>query len=81
MDLKTYLSTSERGSQARLAKDLEVSPSYLSQMAGGDTSISPARCVAIEHATSGAVTRQDLRPNDWHLIWPELVVKSEDTAA
>ena len=34
---------------------------------------SPMYCVAIERATDGAVTRRDLRPDDWHLIWPELV--------
>jgi DNA-binding transcriptional regulator YdaS (Cro superfamily) len=33
---------------------------------------SPANCVAIERATAGAVRRWDLRPRDWHLIWPEL---------
>lgn len=33
----------------------------------------PATCVAIERVTGGLVTRADLRPNDWHLIWPELV--------
>jgi len=33
---------------------------------------SPAYAVAIERATNGAVTRRDLRPDDWHLIWPEL---------
>lgn len=32
----------------------------------------PAHCVSIERATDGAVTRRDLRPDDWHLIWPEL---------
>ena len=31
------------------------------------------RCVQIEHATSGAVRRWDLRPTDWHRIWPELI--------
>lgn len=31
-----------------------------------------ARCMSIERATSGAVTRQDLRPYDWQDIWPEL---------
>jgi len=31
-----------------------------------------ARCLAIERATSGAVTRRDLRPDDWQDIWPEL---------
>lgn len=30
------------------------------------------RCVAIEQATGGAVTRRDLRPDDWISIWPEL---------
>ncbi len=28
-------------------------------------------CAAIERATAGEVTRRDLRPNDWHDIWPE----------
>lgn len=30
-------------------------------------------CAAIERATSGAVRRWDLRPDDWHRIWPELI--------
>lgn len=30
-------------------------------------------CPAIEAATNGAVTRRDLRPDDWWEIWPELV--------
>lgn len=29
-------------------------------------------CLAIEQVTSGAVTRRDLRPDDWHLIWPDV---------
>jgi DNA-binding transcriptional regulator YdaS (Cro superfamily) len=33
------------------------------------------QCVAIEQTTNGAVTRRDLRPKDWHLIWPELAEK------
>lgn len=36
---------------------------------------SPANCAAIEQATGGQVTRRDLRPDDWHLIWPELAEK------
>ena len=32
----------------------------------------PLRCVEIERATDGAVTRRDLRPDDWERIWPEL---------
>ena len=32
-------------------------------------------CASIEKATQGAVTRKQLRPNDWKLIWPELIKK------
>ena len=35
-------------------------------------SIPIERCAAIERATGGAVTRKDLRPDDWARIWPEL---------
>lgn len=73
MDLKTYISA-ERGRAAALAADLGVSPSYLSQMANGQAPISPERCVEIWQKTGGAVTRQDLKPNDWPRIWPELIV-------
>lgn len=31
------------------------------------------RCAAVEIAVDGAVMRWDLRPDDWHLIWPELI--------
>jgi DNA-binding transcriptional regulator YdaS (Cro superfamily) len=72
MDLKSYISDLERGGAAELAEALGVSPSYLSQMAAGTTAISPARAVLIEQATAGAVTRKDLRPDDWKQIWPEL---------
>ena len=30
-------------------------------------------CAAIERATQGAVRRWDLRPEDWHRVWPELI--------
>jgi len=72
MDLKTYISTSARGTASKLAAALQISPSYLSQMASGDSPISPERCVAIERETANAVTRKELKPNDWWLIWPEL---------
>lgn len=29
-------------------------------------------CVSIEQESKGAVTRKDLRPDDWGDIWPEL---------
>jgi DNA-binding transcriptional regulator YdaS (Cro superfamily) len=29
-------------------------------------------CLTIERATNGVVTRQELRPDDYWLIWPDL---------
>lgn len=29
-------------------------------------------CARVEEATKYAVMRWDMRPDDWHLIWPEL---------
>lgn len=72
MDLRTYLAEQPRGSARKLANDLSVSPSYLSQLASGKTRRSPERCVQIERATGGQVTRRELRPDDWQQIWPEL---------
>ena len=72
MDLKNYISQNY-GSAKELAKKISVAPSFLSQMAGGIRSVSPENAVAIEKATNSSVTRQDLRPDDWEMIWPELV--------
>ncbi|RKP46667.1 transcriptional regulator [Pararobbsia silviterrae] len=81
MDLKTYIATSSRGTAAKLAKALRVSPSYLSQMAHGVAPISPERCVEIERETDGVVRRRELRLDDWRLIWPELDPDSREFRA
>jgi DNA-binding transcriptional regulator YdaS (Cro superfamily) len=73
MDLKTYITDSERGTAKNLADALGVSRSFLSQMAAGTAPISPERAVLIEKETGGQVTRKDMYPDRWHLIWPELV--------
>jgi DNA-binding transcriptional regulator YdaS (Cro superfamily) len=36
----------------------------------------PINAVLIERATGGLVSRQDLRPDDWQRIWPELADQS-----
>lgn len=73
MQLSDYLENQERGYAKQLAEILGVSKSYLSQLATGKASISPARCIEIEAATKGLVTRADMRPDDWRKIWPEFV--------
>lgn len=64
------------GGQSALAHLLGVSPPTVSQWRSGIRPIPAERCVAIEQATNGAVTRKDLRPNDWESIWPELAEKA-----
>ncbi len=73
MELKQYISALGRGEAKKLAEQLGVSSSYLSQLASGRCPISPQRCVEIETATDGVVSRRDLRPDDWGKIWPELL--------
>ena len=63
------------GGVGKLAAAIGISQSAVSNWRARGTSPEPVNCVAIEQATDGAVTRQDLRPSDWHLIWPELASK------
>ena len=62
------------GGQASLAKYLQVTPAVISQWIKGIRPIPVIHCVAIERATSGVVTRKDLRPDDWQKIWPEFAL-------
>lgn len=71
MELKTWVEA-ERGRALTLSKDIDVPPSFVSKMVAGSKAVPVERCVPIERATGGAVTRQDLRPDDWQDIWPEL---------
>jgi DNA-binding transcriptional regulator YdaS (Cro superfamily) len=61
------------GGVTKLAAALSVQPPTVSQWITGTRGVPPRQCYAIEKASSGAVTRRDLRPSDWWLIWPELV--------
>lgn len=54
-----------------------ASRSYLRLIAYGHKHPSPSVAAGIERATEGAVTRQQLRPDDWPLIWPELADSPE----
>ena len=60
------------GSATKLAMILGVTPQAVAFWRDGKRRLPIEACPAIEHATRGAVTRRDLRPADWHEIWPEL---------
>ena len=72
MNLATYLA-GDRGKQPALCKQIGAHAPDISRWAKGERPIPVERCVDIERATLGEVSRWDLRPHDWHRIWPELI--------
>ena len=73
MNLSVYLDKLERGQKKELADALGVSSAYLYQMATARRPVPPDLAPTIEQNTGNSVRRWDLRPDDWHRIWPELV--------
>lgn len=83
MDLSNYLRTHGALTVAQLREAIGArSDAQIRQWQHGYASRlpGPRYCVAIERATQGCVTRRDLRPHDWHLIWPELVGSTDAPA-
>ena len=76
--LKSWLSA-ERGRATRLAQHLKVPPSFVTKMGDGDKPVPFQHGAAIEAFTEGAVTRQQMFPNDWRRIWPELAEYPDTT--
>lgn len=59
------------GVRSAISAALGVSPQVISNWkARGEVPIE--HCAPSEKATNGLVTRQELRPDDWQDIWPEL---------
>ena len=54
------------GGQSRLSRVIGVSPATINQWVKGIRPIPEERCPSIEHATSGEVTCEELRPD---LVW------------
>ena len=66
MDIKAYIEAAERGAAARLAAQIGVHPVMVSQWVNGIKAVPAERCPAIERATNGEVTADQLRPD---VIW------------
>jgi DNA-binding transcriptional regulator YdaS (Cro superfamily) len=59
------------GGQSALAAAINGTPQLVNNWLRRKVFVPIEYCALIEMATG--VTRRDLRPDDWHLIWPELV--------
>ncbi len=68
------------GAQRKLAKTIGAPAPNISKWAHGRRAVPIARCIPIEKATEGRVTRKDLRPHDWHELWPEIADATTKTS-
>lgn len=72
MELADYL-RADRGRAVKLAKLCARTSSFISQLATKRRPVPAEHCAQIEAVTAFEVRRWDLRPHDWHRIWPELI--------
>lgn len=61
-----------RGRQAEIARHLGIKPPQVADWISRDKPVPVVHMAEIEAYTRGEVTRRDMRPDDWHRIWPEL---------
>ena len=58
------------GSQRALAMALGIAVAQVNQWVTGRRGVPAKYCQSIVELTEGLVSVQELRPDDWHLIWP-----------
>lgn len=80
MDLKTYLSSLDVPRRDEVAAACGTTRGHLQNISYGLRTCSAELATALERESKGAVTRRDLRPDDWQAIWPELVASPEPKA-
>ena len=64
------------GGRPELARRLKVTPAAVGNWKTREVPIQ--HCPAIERMTEGRVSRQQLRPDDWQVIWPELAERQSE---
>lgn len=68
--LLNWIRESDEVEAARLCEEAGTSLGYLRQVAYGNKKPSAEKAAAFERVTG--ISRRVFRPDDWHLIWPEL---------
>lgn len=72
MDLRTYFFSLSNEDRDSFAKKCDTSARHLQNCAYGYRLPSPELAVAIEKHSKRAVTRQEMFPNSFKNVWPEL---------
>ncbi len=70
--LIVYVNALAMPERNKFAKGVGTSIGYMRKRASLGKTLNAQVCSMIEKVTKGAVTRQDLRPEDYWLIWPDL---------
>lgn len=71
--LLTFIKTLDKDARLDFFAKCGTTEGYVRKVACSDSLLlGVAICVAIEQQTGGKVTRKDMRPDDWLLLWPEL---------
>ncbi|CAO3955388.1 transcriptional regulator [Achromobacter mucicolens] len=69
------------GSKAALARMIDVLPQQIGNWLTRDKEIDPVYCARIETCLEGRVTRPQLRPDDWQIVWPELATAAKESVS
>ena len=77
MNLKQYLHGLDIQEREKLAESCGSTLGHMRNVMYGYRPCSAELATAIERHTGRAVTRKDLRPDDWFDVWPELASPSE----
>lgn len=73
MNLKAFLSEMAAEARDEFARNCATTRGHLQNVMYGIRPCAPELAVQVEKMSHGAVRRWDLRPDDWHRIWPELI--------
>jgi DNA-binding transcriptional regulator YdaS (Cro superfamily) len=68
-----HVAVQAAGGQSALAGGIGATQQQVWNWLRRGDAVPPEFCAQIELFLRGAVTRWQLRPDDWHRIWPELV--------
>lgn len=71
--LLTHLNSLPKDERARYVAACATSEGYLRKAISIGQQLGAELCVRLEAHSNRAVTRKDLRPNDWQSVWPELI--------
>ena len=74
MDIQTFLkSLKTKDRRHEFSSRCGTTLGHLQNVSYGLRPCSPQLAVAIEQQSDSRVTRKELLPDTWHLIWPELI--------